>query len=129
MARSSPCFLGNCRGGSGFRCDRYSHDEGAARAVFIVAAKDLSAVGANDSVADAQAQAGALGGLFGGVEGIEDAFGIWNSGAVVGDGDFDVLVTAAGVNDDMPALSSVLYRVVGVVQDVEEDLLQLLSIA
>ncbi len=50
---------------------------------------------ANDAVTDAEAEAGAFGGLFGGVKGIEDALGVGNAGAVVGDGDFDVLVASA----------------------------------
>ena len=65
----------------------------------------------------------ALGGLFGGVEGVEDALGVGQPGAVVGDGHLDVLFAAARVNHDVPTLPRILYRVVRVVQDIQEDLL------
>ncbi len=86
-------------------------------------------MGANDSVTNAQAEAGALGCLFGGVKRIKDAFGVGDSSSVVGNGDLDVLFAAAGVNNNAPPLSRVLNRVVGVVQYIQEDLLQLLCVA
>ena len=84
---------------------------------------------AHDSVANAQAQSRAFGGLFGGVKGIEDAFGIGDAGAVVADGHFDGFVRGAVSNRNVSALSGFLHRVVGVVQNIQEDLLQLLRIA
>src|SRR4029077_12319016 len=112
-----------------FSCDGNSYDEGASLAVFVVAAEDFSPVGADDAIANAQAQARAFRGLFCGVEGIEDTLGVRHAGAVVGDGDFDVLFVSNGVNHNAAALSCILNGVIGVIQDIQEDLLQLLRIA
>src|SRR5579863_4637563 len=129
IARSSPHFLGDSGRSCCFCCNGNSHDKGAPLAVFVVAAEDFSTMSADDSIANAEAEARALGGLFGGVKRIEDALGVWDAGTVVGDSYFDVLIVAARVNHDASALSGVLNGIVGVVQDIQEDLLQLLGIA
>ena len=87
-ARSSAGLFRDSGGGR-FGGDGDAHLEGAAMASFVVGAKDFAAVGADDAVTDAEAEAGSFGGLLGGEEGVEDALGIGDAGAVVGDGDFD----------------------------------------
>src|SRR6266403_509176 len=129
MARSSPHFLRyGCSSGR-FSCDGNAYDEGASLAVFVVAAEDFSPVGTDDAIANAEAQARAFRGLFCGVKGVEDTLGVRNAGAVVGDGNFDVLFVSGGVNHNAAALSRILNGVISVIQNIQEDLLQLLRVA
>ena len=83
---------------------------------------------ADDAVADAESQAGTFAGLFGGEEGIEDAFGIGDAGAVVHEGDFDVILGTAGADADAAVVARFLDSVVGIIQNIEENLLELLRV-
>ena len=86
-------------------------------------------MGANDAVADAEAEAGAFAGGLGGEERIEDAFGLADAGAVVDESDFDEIRGLAGANADFAVIAGFLDGVVGVIENIEENLLQLLRIA
>ena len=86
-------------------------------------------MGADDAVANAQPQTGTLGGLLGGEKRIEDPLGVGDTCAVVGKGDFDEITFAPRTDGDASALTGLLNGVVSIVKDVQEDLLQLLSVA
>src|SRR5262245_55644389 len=80
-------LLGRCR--SALRRYGYADRERAAFRAGVVPALNLAAVGAHNPVTDAQAEPGALAGLFRGVEGVEDALDVVDSGSVVAAGHFD----------------------------------------
>src|SRR5665213_507072 len=96
---------------------------------------DLAGVLLHDAVGDGEAEAGAfalafLGGALGGEEGVVDAaegFG-GHAGTVVGDADFDDAGAVLGGEGDA-AGAAVLHGVLGVHQEVDENLLELAEIA
>src|ERR1700693_4099328 len=109
------------------------HNKGAAGVAGIVPAENFSTMSAHDPVTDAKSQAGALAHLFGGEERVKNSVGLGDSGAVVDERyfygiDFGI-DGAAGAYGDFAVIARFLNGVVGVVQDVQEDLLQLLSVA
>ena len=55
---------------------RQAHSKRGAFRIRIVVANNFAAMFADDAIANAEAEAGALADIFGGKEGIEDAFGI-----------------------------------------------------
>ena len=82
-----------------------------------------------DSVANAEAQSRSLTDLLGSEEGIKDAVRVFNAVAVVAEGNFDDVIPAGGPDLDARSSSSFAHRVVGIVQNVQKDLLQLLGVA
>ncbi len=86
-------------------------------------------MGADNPIADAEAKARAFAGLLGGEEGIEDAFRVGYAGAVINKGHFDVVFRATRANADAAVIAGFLDGVIGVIEDVQENLLQLLRVA
>src|SRR5579862_3353167 len=125
--RDSPAGL--FRGGVGiFDGDRNANRERAAGPDGIVAALNLPAMRAHKSVADAQTETGALAGLLGGEERIKNTLHVRDSGTVVADGDLNPLAGMRGAQENPPAATGFLDGVVGIVQQVQKYLLQLLRI-
>src|SRR5512133_3012720 len=83
----------------------------------------------HDSVADAQAQTCSLADTLGGEERIEDAVGLGYTVAVVPEANFCKPVGGQSLNLDAAGSSGFNHRVVGVVDYVQEDLLELVAIA
>ena len=83
----------------------------------------------DNSVADAEAQARTFARLLGSEEGVEDAVGVAYSGSVVDEGDFNAVDGAACADTDFTVVSRFLNRVISVIQDVQEYLLELLGVA
>src|SRR4029077_20834976 len=125
-APSSPSLFCKSGGHGGFIGDRNAYDKRAPALVRIVPAQDFATMGAHDAVANAQTEAGAFAGLLGGVEGIEDPLGIGNSGSVVSDGHFNGITPQLCANRDASAVPGLLDRVIRVIEEVQENLLQLL---
>jgi len=109
------------------RCGK-TDDEGGSLAIGIVMAKNLASVFLHDAVADAEAEAGSLADLFGGEERIENSVGMGNAVAVVAERNFNAVAGLGGHDFDACRPSDFMYCVVSVVQDVEEHLLQLMSV-
>src|SRR5262249_54258815 len=105
-----------------FRGNGNSYRKGAS-AGLIIPTLDLASVRAHDPVTDAQAKPGAFARLLCGVERIENALGVNNALAVVGDRDLDCLTAVMSANSDHSPALRLLDGVVGVIQDVEEYLL------
>ena len=91
--------------------------------------KNLAAVFLHNAVADTQAQAGSLADFFGGEEGIENLIGMRNPVAVVAEGNFDGVAGFGGHDFDARGAANFVHGVVGVVENVEKDLLQLMGVA
>src|SRR5882757_1758857 len=86
-------------------------------------------MGAHDAVANAQAESSAFAGLLGGVKRIEDALRIGDPGAVIRNGHFNGIAAQPRADTDAPAVPGLLHRVISVIENVQENLLQLLRIA
>src|SRR5882757_9256900 len=86
-------------------------------------------MGAHDAVANAQAESSAFTGLLGGVKRIEDPLRIGDSGSVVRNGHLNRIAAQPRADTDAPTMPRLLYRVIGVIENVQENLLQLLRIA
>src|SRR6266849_4330427 len=84
---------------------------------------------ADDSVADAQAEAGSLPYFLGSEEWIKDAVRIGNTVAVIAERDLDEILQACGHDFNTRQPAGLAYRVIGIVNNVKEDLLQLMGIA
>ena len=79
--------------------------------------------------ADAQAQASSLANSLRSKERIEYAFRLANSRTVVAERYFHVVILAGGRYLDTRSLGLIAHRVVSIVQNVQEHLLQLVGIA
>ena len=110
------------RGGGG-----QAHFDGCA-AVGSVVGGDVAAMFLHDAVADAQAEAGAFADALRGVERIEDALGIFDSGAVVGELGANVAAGRHDANLQLAGASGFKNGIDGIVDDVQEDLLDLMRI-
>ena len=110
------------------RCGK-SNDKSGSESVRIVVTEDFSAVLLHDAVANTQAKAGSLSDILGGEEGIEDAIRLSDTGAIVAEGDLDGLAGFGAHDFDAGWTADFVNRVIGVIQDVEKDLLKLVSIA
>src|SRR5712692_11950176 len=86
-------------------------------------------MGAHDAVANAQPESGAFAGLLSGVKGIEDTLRISDSSSVVGNCHFNGITTQPRADGNAPTVSGLLDRIIGVIENVQENLLQLLRIA
>ena len=114
-----------CRVGGGGQLD----GEGRAFAG-LAGGDDVSAVFTDDAVAQAQAEAGALADFLGGEERIENALEIFgrNAGAIVVDGDAHGGSIARGGDGDAARTLMRFDGLARVVDDVEHDLLDLVSV-
>ena len=86
-------------------------------------------VRARSSITNAQTQSRAFANLFGGVKGIEDFLRISDACAVIPDRYFEGRAPPPRRDFNVAALSGFLHCVIGVVQNIQEDLLQLLRIS
>jgi hypothetical protein len=109
------------------RCGK-ADDEGGSRPVGIVVAKNFACMLLHNAVADAEAEAGSLADLLGGEEGIEDAIGMGNAVSVVGERNFDGIADSGADDLDAGGTADFMHGVIGVVQDVQENLLQLVGV-
>ena len=112
--------MGNCR---------ETDDKRGALPCNVVMAKNLAAVLLDDAIADAEAKTRALSDLFGREEGVENLVGMSNPVAVIGKRDFDSVSGFGGHDFDARGATDFVHRVVSVVENVEEDLLQLMGVA
>src|SRR6267143_2753464 len=94
----------------------------------VVVAQDLATMLPHDAIADTQAQASSLPHFLGGEERIEDAIGLGNALAIITEGDLYVGAEAGGRDLDTGGAASFPDRIVGVVHDVEKNLLQLVGV-
>src|SRR5262249_12003737 len=95
----------------------------------IVPALNFPAVRPYDAVTNTQSQSGTFSRRFGGVERIENLFHASDARAVVGDRDFDTVSNAQSFEPDYASAAGFFDCVIRVVENVEKDLLQLLSVA
>src|ERR1700685_4608138 len=82
----------------------------------------------HDSIADAEAEAGSLADGLGGVKRIEDAVGIFHSRSVVCDFDAQSISGEHGADPDFAFTAFFDHSVHGVIQNVQENLLELVKI-
>src|SRR5882762_817556 len=94
----------------------------------VVVAQDLATMLPHDAIADTQAQASSLPHFLGGEERLEDAIGLGNALAIITEGDLYVGAEAGGHDLDTGGAASFPDRIVGVVHDVEKNLLQLVGV-
>ena len=106
---------------------RKNHAESAA-AFGAIEAENLAAVFLNDSVADAEAEAGALADRLGCVEGVEDAFGFAKAGARVRKIEDDAAAFSAHADGERTSADG-FHGVDGIVDQIEEDLEELVGVA
>ena len=90
--------------------------------------RDVAAMFLHDAVADAESQPRAFADALGGVEGIEDALGIFDSGAIVGELRANVAVLRCDANLQLAAAPGFENRIHRIVDDVQEYLLDLVRI-
>src|SRR5712672_4777090 len=107
---SSPSLFGKSRGYAGFIGDGNAHDKRAAAVLRIVPAQDFAAVGANDAVANTQAESSAFTSLLGGVKGVENPLGIGDSGSVLGNGHFNRIAAQPRAYGNAPTVPGLLHR-------------------
>ncbi len=91
--------------------------------------KNFATMCAYDAVADAQSEPGPFSHLFGCKERIEDPFRFAYPGAVVDKCYFHGILRPARANANLPVIARLLYGIVSVVQNIQENLLQLLAIS
>src|ERR1700720_818947 len=82
----------------------------------------------DDAVADAQTEAGSLSHLLGGEEGIENAVGMGDAVAIVAERDFHGIASLGRHDLDARRAAYGVHGVVGVVEDIKKDLLQLMRV-
>src|ERR1700719_1420510 len=130
LASSSTALFRGDRGSGRFRVRQRNADHKcAASACLIVPALNFAAVSADNTVADAQPQARSFARMFCGVERIENALRIDDANAVVSDVHFNGVVLMTGSNSDPAAFARFLNGVVGVIQNIQKNLLQLLTVS
>src|SRR5689334_7694684 len=98
-------------------------------AIIIVEATNLAAVFTHDSVADAQPQSCSLAYFFCREKWIKNALDVLNTRPVITESHFYSLAAANSFHDHLPLASCLADRVVGVVENVQKYLLQLVSVA
>ena len=109
------------------RCGK-ADDKGGSLSVGIVVAENFSPVLLHDAVADTEAEAGSLANLFGSEEGIEDAIRMRDAVAIVAERNFDGVAGFSSRNFDTSGAADLVYCVVSIIQDVQKNLLQLMSV-
>src|SRR5216684_3553440 len=86
-------------------------------------------MGADDAVADTQTKTRSLSHFFGCKERVEDAVRIGDAGTVIPKEDFHGIVSWRRLDFNPAPSASFPHRVIGVIEDVQENLLELLRIA
>src|SRR5579864_2801274 len=114
----------NCRSASG----RKAHKKSTAGSVGIIHAGDLASMLPHDAVTNAQAEASSLADFFCRVERLEDAFRLRNPRSVVSDRDLHPSLALRRGDLDAPHATDFAHGVIGIVQDVEKHLLELIRI-
>src|ERR1700722_4242113 len=122
-------FLGGCRSSRLRVRQRNADHKCTAGPRFVVPALNFAPVSADNAIANAQPQARSFTGMFRGVERIKNALRIDDARAVIGYVHFDGLIAMRGSNGNPPTLAGFLDGVVGVIQNIQKNLLQLLSIS
>ena len=117
---SKGCLLGG---------HREADDKGCAFRVQVVVTHNFSAMFADDTIANTQAQTSALANVFGGKERIKDFFGINDADTVIAKRNFDECAVAGAPNLNASGPPGVADGVVSIVQDVEKHLLELVGIS
>src|SRR6476660_6460638 len=112
---SSARLLGRRRGQGALGRHRKPHHKRAPRIAFIAPTLTLSAVRANNPVANAQAQTGPLAHLLRGIERVKDPLRIGNPRPIVADRYFDHVRAPPRMNLDAPALPRFLHRIIGII--------------
>src|ERR1700730_7040406 len=126
---STGFFRGDRRSGRcGVRQWNADHKCATGRSL-VVPALNFATVSPDNAVANAQPQTCPFAGMFGGVKRIENALRIDDASTVVGDVHFDGVMVMTGSNGDPPALAGFLDRIVGVIQNIQKNLLQLLRVS
>src|SRR6266852_7927317 len=82
----------------------------------------------DDAVADAQTKAGSFSDLLGGEKGIENAVRMGDAVAIVAERDFQSIAGLGRRDLDARRATYGVHGVVGVVEDIEKDLLQLMRV-
>jgi hypothetical protein len=108
---------------------RQTDDKCGALPADIVVAENLAAVLLDDAITDAEAKPRALSHLFGGKERIENLVGMRNPVAVIGKRDLNCVSGLGGHDFNASGTADFMHGVIGVVENVEEHLLQLMGIA
>src|ERR1035438_7909848 len=129
--QSASLWVYSCGCAEGCRIGRQrkADDEGGSFGIKIVVTNNFAPVFADDAIADAQSQSGSLANVFGREKGIEDAVGVGDAGTVIAERDFDVAAAARAHDFDAGGMAAFADRVIGIVDDVEKNLLQLMRIA
>src|SRR5438309_2015486 len=107
---------------------RQAHAERCSGPVRVVVAGDFAVVFADYAVADAQAETGTFADFLGREERIEDAVRGRNAWPVVAQGDLNTPINLGSGDPDRSTTPCLANRVVGIVQNVEEDLLELMAV-
>src|SRR6195256_591758 len=96
--------------------------------LWVVVGENLAGMLLDDAVANAQTEAGSLSHLLGGEEGIENAVGMGDAVAIVAERDFHGIAGLGRHDLDARRATYGVHGVVGVVKDIEKDLLQLVRV-
>src|SRR4029077_1436249 len=118
--RSKGCRLGR---------NREADDKGRSFRVKVVVTHDLSAMFADDAIANTQAQTGTLADVLGGKERIKNTFGIGDAHTVIAKRNLDERAGAGAPNLNAGGPRGFADGVVSIVQDVEKHLLELVGIS
>src|ERR1700721_2962161 len=113
----------------GLRPHGQPHDERAPDAVLIISSRDFSTVCPHDPVADAEAKSCALSNFLRREEWIENPFGLRNPRPIVADQNLELVCSLYRQHFDSSRPPRLLNRVIGVIQDIEEHLLQLVRVS
>ncbi len=95
----------------------------------VVVTKNLAPMLLQNAVANAEAEAGAFADLFGGEERVENLIRMGDSVAVVAERNFDRVARLGRHDLDARGTADFVHGIVGIVQNVEKDLLQLVRVA
>src|SRR5208282_767938 len=118
----------NCAKRSRLGCQREADDERGSLRVLIIVTNNFPAMLADDAVADTQTQARALAHVFGCKEWIEDNGGIGNAGTIIAEGNLHKGARQSALDFDSGGPRGFANRVIGIIQDVEKHLLQLMRV-
>src|ERR1035441_5448521 len=111
----------------GGHCGQANFDDGAA--LRSIVRGDVPTMLLHDAVADAESESGTLAHTLGGVKGIEDALGVFDSGTVVGELSANVSTNARDTNSELAGSPGLKNGIDCVVDDVQEYLLDLMRIS
>src|SRR5467141_2660508 len=119
----------NCSKGCRFGCHREADDKGRSFRVQVVVTHNLSAMFADNAIANTQAQTGTLANVLGGKERIKNTFGIGDAHAVIAKRNLDERAAAGAPDLNAGGPPGFADSVVSIVQYVEKHLLELVGIS